>query len=200
MLQRFLRLETITYIAFVVFSGAFLILHSLNQGPADMSLLLYYIQLTGSKTFWIVFALLFVFAIRFWISALIALFRGVQPSVVFSSENLEKMFLEVSQFAKNIVMLGLPFVAVLLIFSFALGELNTFNIHQNRLQDALLFHWDVLLTQTFPAFSLASLQYPEWFIRIVVICFSYLTSMLALLAVYLLLARPNLFRETAASF
>jgi len=200
MLQRFLRLETITYIAFVVFSGAFLILHSLNQSSTDTSLLLYYIQLTGSKTFWIALASLLVFAIRFWISALVALFRGVQPSVVFSFENLEKMFLEVSQFAKNIVILGIPFIAALLILSFALGELNMFNIQQSRLQDELLFQWDVLLTQTFPAFSLASLQYPEWFVSVVIICFSYLASMLVLLAVYLLLARPNLFREAAASF
>lgn len=197
MLQRFLRLETITYVAFVVFSGAFLILYSLNQGSIDLSLVLYYVQLTGLEVF---LYLILVLVIRFSASAIIAGFRGVQPSAVFSSENLEKMFLAVSRFTKDIVTLGIPFVVVLFIFSFTLGELNTFSIQQNRLQDELLFQWDVLLTQTFPAFSLASLQYPEWFVRVVIICFSYLGSMLVLLAIYFLLARPKLFREITGAF
>ncbi|MEK7510332.1 MAG: phosphatase PAP2 family protein [Patescibacteria group bacterium] len=198
MLKILLRPEAFIYIAFVVFTGAFFVLSIFTKDIPSQGLLKYYIQLSKDKIIWSFVLLSLVVCVRILFFGITAALKGTNPSLVFSHKNLARFPLEFSKFLKNLLLVGLPFLFSFYSLTLALGQLNLFN--KDRLQDELLAQWDIALTHTFPSFTLASLQYPGWFIKSVDFSFMYLVPFLGLLGAYLFQARQKLFREAAGTF
>jgi len=153
----FVRPEIFVYIAFFAFSAVFFILNS-YAGHEGQGILEHYINLNGSKLVWVGVLLataLFAHGIGLWVKAIV---KQIDPAVVFSLENLKRQLAKLPRALRNMAISGVPFFLAFSAMSFALRPLNVFN--STRLRDELLFRWDVFLTGTFPALSLASIQYP----------------------------------------
>jgi hypothetical protein len=193
----FIRPEIFVYIAPFVFTAVFLLLGKNASGDAQ-GIIEYYVNLNWRSFAWtagILVAGFYVYAIVFWIKAIV---YKLDPIEVFSRKNLAFQISKIPGMLGNVVFVGIPFGLGFSIMTLAIGHLNVFN--STRLRDELLFSWDVFLTGTFPALSLAFIQYPDWFIKAVEFSFLYLVPICMLLAVYLFLARARLFREAAGAF
>ena len=203
-LKIFVRPEIFIYAAFLVFTTAFFVLSSLvqNSGPASLQggqdILKHYVNLNAARIIWtaILFVLaLFVHGFVLWCKAVI---QHIDPITVLTRQNVVRFIRGARSVLKNSVFFGIPFALTFYSMSMALGPLNVFNA--TRLRDELLFTWDTFLTGTFPPLSLASFQYPGWFVNAVDFSFFYLVPVLTIFGAYLLIARPRLFREAAGAF
>lgn len=192
-----LRPETFIYLALLVFTGAFFLLNALVQN-GDQETLRYYFELNGSRIMWgalLFFVALFLYVVVLWIKALV---KQVDPLTIFTSKNIRSFFLKTLVLLRNLSFAGLPFLLSFSVLTMALGPLNSFNA--TRLRDELLFSWDVFLTSTFPPLSLASFQYPSWFVLAAEKSFFYLVPVFIMFGAYLFFARQRLFREAASAF
>ena len=203
-LKIFVRPEIFIYAAFLVFTTAFFVLSSLvqNSGPASLQggqdILKHYVNLNAARIIWtaILFVLaLFVHGFVLWCKAVI---QHIDPITLLTRQNVVRFIRGARSVLKNSVFFGIPFALTFYSMSMALGPLNVFNA--TRLRDELLFTWDTFLTGTFPPLSLASFQYPGWFVNAVDFSFFYLVPVLTIFGAYLLIARPRLFREAAGAF
>ncbi|HEX9721725.1 MAG TPA: hypothetical protein VGA53_00495, partial [Candidatus Paceibacterota bacterium] len=193
----FVRPEIFIYLALVVFTATFFILNLLT-GHDGSGILEHYINLNAPKLAWTLMPLLvalLVHGIALWVKAII---QQLDPAVVFSLRNLKRQGAKIPGILKNFAVVGIPFFLAFSAMSFALGPLNVFN--STRLRDELLFRWDVFLTGTFPPFTLASIQYPSWFVAAVEFSFFYLVSIMTVFSAYLFLVHQKLFREAAGAF
>jgi len=198
MLKFFVRPEVFIYIAILFFSGVFFVLRLYTAGYSGQSLLDYYSGFNLKVFAWpvsLLVVLFFVRVIMFWLNAAT---KGLDPAVVLSREYMKHAFKEFLEFLKNTFVVGVPFVLAFYLLTLALGELNVFNT--SRLRDELVLQWDVFLTHTFLPLSLASLQYPGWFVEAVRISFQNLVAALALLGAYMFQAKQKLFREAGGAF
>jgi len=199
LLKVFVRPEIFVYIAIVVFAGAFFFLGSYVGTSSDGSLVEhYYRNLSKARILWTVLLFLTALLVQGVILWCRAIFKGVEPSTVFSRKTLLRVWPEIRKFLKNLLVIGVPFILAFYSMTSALGQMNLFN--STRLRDELLFQWDVLLTGTFPPLSLGSFAYPDWFIQGVVTSFMHLVPVLTIFAAYLFLVHQKLFREAAGAF
>jgi len=193
----FVRPEIFVYLAFVVFTAVFIVLNSL-VGNSNQGIIEHYINLNSPKLAWtlmLLFTALLVHGISLWVKAIV---KQLDPALVFSLQNLKRQAGKIPGALKNFVVIGIPFFLAFSAMSFALGPLNVFN--STRLRDELLFRWDVFLTGTFPPLSLASIQYPWWFMAAIEFSFFYIVSIMTVFGAYLFLAHNKLFREAAGAF
>jgi len=198
MVRYLLRPEFFLYFSIVVLFVAAFILRFFSQGELDFGLLQYYFQVTGDKILFGVLFLSSIFFLRFTFFWLIAGFKGTKFSVLLSRQNLLRFQSSLFQFFKDTLQVGLPFIILMYVSALALGQLNVFN--STRLQDELLFRWDVLITGTFPSLSLTSFVYPAWFVKAVEVSFINLTVVFALLGAYLFQAKQKFFREAVGVY
>lgn len=192
-----LRPEVFVYVSFFAFTLAFFVLNSYT-GNGGQNILGYYVSVNGSQmaqgaAFFLVGAFLYIVVL--WIKALMT---RVDPLAILTRRNVALLSLRISVLSKNVGVVGIPFVLAFSTLTMALGPLNLFNA--TRLRDELLFRWDVLLTGTFPPLSLASLQYPGWFVSAMDVSFFYLVPVFVMFGAYLFLARQRLFRQAAGAF
>ena len=198
MLKILVRPEIFIYIAILFYIGLFLILRFFTENMSGRGLLEYYSQFNEGNFAWPVSFLLILFFVRIMVLWLNAAIRGLDPAVVFSRVNLHYALRGFVTFLKDLVVIGLPFVIALYTLTLALGELNVFN--STRLIDETVLSWDIFLTRTFLSLSLASFQYPGWFVEAVRISFVQVVAAFGILAAYLFQARQKLFREAAGAF
>ncbi|MBI2098609.1 MAG: phosphatase PAP2 family protein [Candidatus Wildermuthbacteria bacterium] len=203
-LRFFVRPEIFLYVALFLFTAAFFVLSSLvqNSGPASQQggqdILKHYVNLNGARVVWtfILFSIgLFAHGVVLWAKAAL---QQTDPLTVFTRQNAVRFLQRTRTILRDVIVVGIPFALAFYSMSMALGPLNVFNA--TRLRDELLFTWDTFLTGTFPPLSLASFQYPNWFISAVEFSFFYLVPALTIFGAYLLVARPRLFREAAGAF
>ena len=190
--------EIFVYISIGIFTGAFFVLNLFTKDLNAGEVFSHYIRLNGDKLVWPAFILLVAAYIRLLVFWIWAGFKGLDPAAFFSRDSMLRAIRALGELLKNALFVGIPFLFAFYTFGLALGQLNLFNAA--RLQDGLLLQWDVFLTRTFPPLSLASLRYPEWFVKAVDVSFLYLPSALAVFGAYLFQARHKLFREAAGAF
>ncbi len=196
-LRIFVRPEIFIYIAFLVFTAIFFIL-DLYVGNGGKSILRHYVDLNGPKMAWaamLFFIALFLYGIVLCMRAMV---KQINPAIVFTRQNLVRIFRGTRTILKNLATIGIPLALAFYSFSITLDKLNVFN--RTRLRDELLSTWDTFLTGTFPSLSLASFQYPSWFISAVEFSFLYLVPVLAIFGSYLFIVHQRLFREAAGAF
>jgi len=198
MLKILARPEVLIYIAALFFAGAFLVLNVYTESEDGSALVDHYFDSIADRILWLSVFLCVVFMIRLTVFFVIAMIKSVVLGVHLYRPSFNHFFRASLTFLRNVLIVGIPFVLALYALTLALGELNIFNT--SRLRDELVLQWDVFLTHTFPSLSLASFQYPGWFVEAVRYSFQNVVAALALLGAYLFQAKQKLFREAGGAY
>jgi len=198
MLKILVRPELFIYFAILFFAGAFYILQFYIGSEYEGGILDHYIDFAGPGILWLLLIVYEVFMLRLVVFIVTAYVRKIDPLTFFSREVIRHVWKGTQIFLKRFVLIGVPFMFAFYSFSLAIGSLNVFN--KSRLQDEMLARWDIMVTGSFPSFTLASLPYPEWFMAAMDISFSYVVSVFLLFGIYMFQANHKLFREAAAAF